>query len=321
MGALAFLAKATAVFALVAALVAAAVALVYPRLAGRLRRLAPQQRARILFGLASLPSGAGAAFLATALLPSGAALFGAADHCPVHPHHPHLCPLHTWPPGPNAAGAFLLAMLVLALTVLAWRTFRTRRALRAVASLAEGRDQDGTWWICSPRPFAFTAGLVQPSVYLSTGLREALSASDLAIVLAHECAHARRRDALVTWAAAWLGALHLPGTGRRIAADLHAACEQAADEAAAGETSRVEVAAALVRVEKLQGAAGPWPSVAFGGGDLEARVEALLAPPIADHRLARLPVWLVVAAATCLAAVLANPLHHAAETLVAFLSK
>jgi hypothetical protein len=321
MGTLALVAQATAVFTLVAALVATAVALAYPRFAARLGRLAPRQRARVLFGLSIVPTASGAAFLGIALLPSAAALLGAADHCTVHTHHPHLCPLHPWAPGPNAAGALLLAALVVAFAALGWRTARMCRALRTVASLAEGREQDGTWRVRSPRPFAFTAGLVRPAVYVSTALREALSAPDLAVVIAHERAHARRRDALTTWAAGWLGALHFPSTSRRLEVDLRAACEQACDEDAARDTSdRLEVAAALVRVEKLQGAAGPWPSVAFGGGDLESRVEALLAPPITDRRLPRLPFWAVVATSACLAVLLADPLHHAAETLVAFLS-
>lgn len=318
---LAFIAQATAVFALVALATAAVSALAYPRLAPRLDRLAPRLRARVLFGLSILPSGAGAGFLAVALLPSVAALFGAADHCATHTHHAHLCPLHPWPHGPNAAGAVLLAALTVALVALGSRALQTRRALRSVASLADGREQDGTVRVRSPRPFAFTAGLVRPLVYVSTGLRDALSPSDLAIVVEHERAHVRRRDALTTWAAAWLGALNLPSMSRQLAKDLHAACEQACDaEAALRVGDRVGVASALVRVEKLQSGAGPWPSVAFGGGDVEARVEALLAPEIEHRRLPRLPIWLAVATSTCLVALLAAPLHHAAETLVAFLS-
>jgi Zn-dependent protease with chaperone function len=321
MATLAFVAQATAVFALVAVIVAVSTALVYPRLSPRLRRMSIRHRAHFLLGLSILPAVAGGGFLGIALLPSVAAVFGAVDHCATHTHHAHLCPLHPWPHGPNAAGALPLAALAVALVVLGWRALRTRRALRSVASLAEGREHDGTVRVRSPRPFAFTAGLVRPLVYVSTGLRAALSAGDLAIVVEHERAHARRRDALTTWAAAWLGVLHLPATSRRLASDLHAACEQACDEDAALRVGdRVEVAAALVRVEKLQSGAGPWPSVAFGGGDVEARVEALLAPAVEHRPVPRLPFWLVVATSACLAVLLADPLHHAAETLVAFLS-
>jgi Zn-dependent protease with chaperone function len=318
---LAFVAQATAVFTLVAFATAAAIALAYPRFAPRLERVAPRQRARILFGFSVLPSAAGAGVLALALLPSVGALFGAADHCATHTHHAHLCPLHPWEHGPNAAGAILLLTLALALAALGWRALRTRRALRSVASLADGRGRDGTVRVTSPRPFAFTAGLVRPLVYVSTGLCESLSARDLEIVVEHERAHVRRRDALTTWTAAWLGVLHLPSTSRRIAADLHAACEQVCDEEAARRTGdRIAVAAALVRVEKLQSGAGPWPSVAFGGSDVEARVEALLAPAIEHRPLPRLPFWSVVGTSACVAALLSDPLHHAAETLVAFLS-
>jgi Zn-dependent protease with chaperone function len=321
MPALAFLAQATAVFTLVAITAAIGTAVAYPLVAPRVGRLGPRQRSRILFALSMLPTGSGAAFLGIALLPSSAALAGVADHCATHTHHAHLCPVHPWPYGPSVVGGLLLVGLGAALAGLGWRAYQARRALRALASLAEGREQDGTVRVRSPRPFAFTAGLLRPLVYVSTGLRESLSPSDLAVVVAHERAHARRRDALTTWAAAWLGALHLRSTGRRLAADLRAACERACDEDAARAVgARVDVAAALVRVEKLQGRAGPWPSVAFGGGDVEARVEALLVPEIADRRIRRLPFWGFVATTACVAVLFADPLHHAAETLVAFLS-
>jgi Zn-dependent protease with chaperone function len=318
---LAFLAQAGAIFALFALTLAALAAVTHPRLAPVIARLDPRTRARVLLAFTVLPSVGGATLLGIALVPKLAAVaLGVADHCSSHTGHAHLCPVHAWPGGPNAAAVIPLAALAVILAALGWRVVRTRAALRSVASVAEGMEPDGTVRLRSPRPFAFTAGFARPAVYVSTGLRDALCPGDLTVVVEHERAHARRRDALTTWVAASLGVLHLPSTRRRLAADLQVACEQACDEEAALRVGdRVAVAAAIVRVARLQGAAAPWPSVAFGGGDVEARVGALLAPEIAHRPLPRLPFWIAIATAT-LALLLAAPLHHAAETLVAFLT-
>ena len=58
-----------------------------------------------------------------------------------------------------------------------------------------------------------TAGLFRPLVLVSTGLRERLRPDVLAVVLAHERAHARRRDPLRLVAAALRRAGTAPAPG------------------------------------------------------------------------------------------------------------
>ena len=53
-----------------------------------------------------------------------------------------------------------------------------------------------------------------PRVLLSRGLFDALSAEERAVILAHERAHVRRRDALVGSVARAVAVFHLPWVGR-----------------------------------------------------------------------------------------------------------
>lgn len=321
MATLAFVAQAGALFGLFAAGVAVAIGAAHRRLAPAVRRLAPATRARVLLLVAAMPALLAVVFLAIAILPKVVALsFGVPDHCASHGGHAHLCPVHPFDGTLRAIAAVPLAGLAASAIALAWSALRTHSALQALASIPGAAETDGTVRVRAARPFAFTAGLLRPSIFVSTGLRDALAPEELAIVIAHERAHVRRRDALTVRAAAWLSALHLPALRREILSELRAACEQACDEDAACGGDRLRVAATIVQVARLQGDAAPWPSLAFGDGDVGTRVAALLAPAIEEPLVPRERLWLAAAAFGCVGAALASPLHHAAETLVAFLS-
>jgi hypothetical protein len=69
---------------------------------------------------------------------------------------------------------------------------RLRRRLRAQAI----RRHAGALVIEDPRPRAFCAGLMRPRVFVSSGAVALLDEGALHAVLAHELAHARRRDPL-----------------------------------------------------------------------------------------------------------------------------
>ena len=86
-----------------------------------------------------------------------------------------------------------------------------------------------------PNP-AFTAGWLQPRVYLASSVCDALSIAELAAVLRHEAQHVRRRDPLrlsllrfVACTLFWIPAF------RRLSDDMADEAEIAADDAAARE--------------------------------------------------------------------------------------
>jgi beta-lactamase regulating signal transducer with metallopeptidase domain len=160
---------------------------------------------------------------------------------------------------------------------------------------------------------------VRPRVLISRGLLESLGSEERSVVLAHERAHVRRRDALAAGVVRALAGVHLPRVGSWLVNELGVAAEQACDdEAATAVADRVAVASAILTVERAV-----WRStaprlelvgIAFGARAVERRVEALLAEPLPPTSLRSLTGPLGVA---LLAVVLhAGALHHATEFLL-----
>lgn len=112
-------------------------------------------------------------------------------------------------------------------------------------------------------PRAYCAGLWRPRVVITTGALHALSRAELGAVLAHEHAHARRRDALrIMLIRAVADALFFCPGARQLAERSAALAELAADEAA--DTSALASAmltfdhVAPERVDRLLGASPRW---------------------------------------------------------------
>lgn len=313
-----FLLLAPVLFSLAASILCAAA---FPLLRSRIGSLPPERQRTVLLQLAFAPLAAGLALTAVALIPSAAALVRPVlDHCILHATdgHPHLCFRHpvTEAAAPSAwllVGAFLGGCSVVAVIQLARfaGAARVLRGLRRITSRREGTDAS----VFEARaPLAFTGGFLAHEIFLSTGLLDALSRDQLAVVLAHEHHHARRRDPLWRAAASIASSMHVPPVRQAILADLHLACERACDESAAKQSGdRAFVAQTVVHVTKLLEA---HPAAVAGfGGNVTARVEALLAdaPPEA-------PSWRVAVgwfASVALLLSLSEPLHHGIETVLA----
>jgi Zn-dependent protease with chaperone function len=143
-------------------------------------------------------------------------------------------------------------------------------ARAAGLALAQVRVLEGL-----PTP-AFTVGWLRPRVYVSPEIESALTADELAAVLAHEAEHVRRRDPLrlsllrfVSHTLFWLPAL------RRLADDFADEAEIRADDAAAADRPLVLASAILALAQWGQ----PRPrigGIAFDERDLlERRVRRL----------------------------------------------
>ncbi len=301
--------------------------LVYPRVRERLAALPAASRARWVTAWAAGPWLFSAALLALCFVPSLWSMVGlAVDHCPLHEDgHVHLCLVHA-PHHPVAPAEWLLlAMAGLGVGVVALRVARAQLATwRAVSALVRvaGPDRRGGL-VASTELLSVTAGLVRPLVLVSTGLRSRLAPSHAAAVLAHERAHARRRDPLRLVTVALLGAAYAPGSRRLLLADAALACEEAADEAAAEEVGdRTVVAEAIVAVERLLGDRAHDVGLAVGmtGCATEVRVEALLREPVraAPAAASRLIVWVALAAGALLAAA---EIHHLTESLLDLIAR
>ncbi|GAB3959126.1 hypothetical protein GCM10029978_005540 [Actinoallomurus acanthiterrae] len=131
-------------------------------------------------------------------------------------------------------------------------------------------------------PSAFCAGPFRPRVYVTTGLADALGADELAAVLVHEQAHARRRDPLrrLLAHAATNVLIYLPlcGWWRRRQAE---GAELRADQAAIERVGRRAVARALFA---LDGSGPRVPAGAAFEGAGKARVAQLLGDEVPRPR-------------------------------------
>ena len=298
--------------------------------AGRIERWEPRARHRALVALAALPLLFAVGMVFATSLPSLVALVAPRrDHCPVdHDGHAHLCFVHL-PSGGVPIG--VVALLGLVAGYFAVRAtlgvVRVGRALRVATTLARTgvvrRELDATI-VESDRAICLTVGLVRPSVVLSRGLVEALAPAERAVVLAHERAHARRRDALVTSLVRAMAALHLPQVGRWLIDETETAAEQACDEdAATAIGDRVAVAEAILAVERRARACEPaglsLVAVAMGARAIERRVLALLAEPLPQQSLQPF----ALGALSVFVALLthADELHHATEFALALLAR
>lgn len=306
------------------ALIAVASVLLVPRLRRALRRVEPAQRALALRALLLAPVvGGGLATLLCFLPKTLDGLLPHVDHCAAHADgHVHFCVNH--PPemiGGDVAGGVLLFLVLAAVVLTATRGLRLRSSMRQLQGLLRIARHDarrGVWVVDAPLPVALSVGLRRSRTLLSRGLLETTPAAVVDVVVAHEHAHARRRDGLWKVTTQLLGWAHLPTMARALEADLDLACEQACDEEAAAVVGdRLRVAEALVAVARRRENAPDFApaALAFGAGSVGARVHSLLAPP-SRHRAGRGLSWAALAVAVVAAAALADPLHHWTETFL-----
>lgn len=134
----------------------------------------------------------------------------------------------------------------------------------------------------SGHPVAFTCGVFRPTIVLSTWMIEHLDPQERESVLAHELAHALRRDYLGLWLATVLrdAFFYLP-TSRAAYRQLWNEKEPACDDLAATLTQRpLALASALAKVWQEAVSDRPTllavPSLAAPGADLEDRIHRLI---------------------------------------------
>lgn len=289
----------------------------YPRLRVAIGRLAPEGRAHLLSLVAGLPWLLAFGALLLTFLPSLITIPGLIqDHCLPHDHHPHLCLRHgLW--APSGQAWLILGVFGLAGGAFWFRFLRRlvdgQRRVQTLLRLA--KEIGGFHLLPSSKALAFSAGLLRPRTLLSSMVMTSLDEEDLKVLLAHETAHALRRDALrMVVAEAMLMAV--PRRVRRVLLeDLSLACEEACDRAALPQAGCPErMAEVLLRVQRL-GMVTPAGQPGATGSQLPLRVRALLGAPYPPP-----PSWARLLWFSPLLILLADPVHHAAETLLGLLN-
>jgi Zn-dependent protease with chaperone function len=294
-------------------------------------------RADIAFVAAIAPAVVVVTALFAALAPSAFAAFGvaAADHCPQHLHHPHLCILHFGGLRPAAAllGAASLAAFLVRALLLGARHARTLKNVSLLESLGQTSNTGA-----GPFPLVLVpgsarvchaVGAVQRRVLVSAELIEHLSPRSWSAVCAHEVEHLRRRDPLagliVEVALLFVPPFLSAALGSAFRGSAEAACDAAAARALGDDG--VAVAEGLLEAARVFGPAAPHtPDQALGAAatevSLEERVRELLdnKPSKAQRHLGFAAAALLTVGLSAIAVSQDAAVHHALETLLFYLS-
>ncbi|WP_300395890.1 M56 family metallopeptidase [Henriciella sp.] len=303
----------------VAIVASLALAVAAPLMLRPLRRVAPGLRVAILIGMLSAPLLSGAVV---------AILVAFSTHAwplDLVTHHCHIdsaaCASHARADDTlllTALGAGSLCAILLWFGLsffgLISRSNQSQRLLRlaSVSRLADAHV------VQTPKPVALSAGLLRSETFVSDGLVRALDSKQLAVVMAHEEAHARRRDGLFRLMGHLLSIGHLPWTQRLLMHELELAQEQACDALAAIAHGAIRTAETLLAVERLKQAFGykvPDACMAFGDADIELRAHALLAPRFFATGWSAAGFVLTMLASALSLFIVSEPIHHELESI------
>lgn len=235
------------------------------------------------------------------------------DHCLSHSNtHHHLCLWHPATHSHNSMAMLIPFLVIIPATLLlgltGWRIFQERRLIQSLVNTSRASDfSTNVRLLDHEDPIALTVGWVRPTILLSTGLINSLSAESLQAVLAHEHAHVRRRD---TWLAALdrFAASMLPQrVAKPLLHQIHISRELACDTEAAQNAEPLHIARALTEVARLRTS-----QTSCAHGTVEPRVVHLLS---GTHHADRgiLPLGLFV---TALVAAGAWPVHNIIEHIL-----
>lgn len=300
---------------------------------GRLARLGPAVERKAATLAAALPVILGVTVVAILAVES---MIG-VDHCDTHGHHAHLCLVHgaawaerTWAVVLLAGGGVLMLGRGVELALSLVRGARMTRQLTSPlvggaggARDGEGADGDEALRVVpSERPFCFVAGMRRPRIFASTAARRALGDEEWRAMLAHEREHITHRDLLHRLGLELLLLLAAPLAASKVRERWDSATERLRDYDAADRATPEAVASALLCMAKatLQlRASGQAAFMPQAQSELSQRITSLLdGAPRGDgeaRRVARLALLAVVGLAL-LTIALADPLHHALETLL-----
>ncbi len=282
-------------------------ALIYRLVRPMLQAVDPAQASNFLLGWLALPLLA-ALLTSYVLYSPDFAQWLVTGHC-----HFNSCRIH----GPQSSLAIIPAAFLANWTL--WSVGRCLLqqwlpAQRLRGQLCSAGDDAGEFVsLDSTQPAAFTLGWLKPKIFISTGMQALCSAQDIDCILLHESAHRQRHDNLRLLSGRFFAAPLPQLWPLQAFDDLKLCCEKACDLGAAASLSREYVAAALIRVARIQQYPSPNVSLAFVGNRTEQRILALLEEPQAP--MANELVFATVSVTLLFILVMINPLHRAIELI------
>lgn len=238
----------------------------------------------------------------------------------AHWHHPYVFYLDSW----HAATLVLFALAIIyGLVRKGLSAARHSNTLDTLAQLSQGKARH--WAIGqdivvleSDTPSAFAAGLLHPKCYVTTGLIERVLESELDIIIDHERAHIRNRDAQKKWLFALLASLFPKPAARCLTRQFSLASELLADAQVVKSYNIFDIAQTLVNAARIQrmfaGNSHRAITSYFIDEDVDVRVKALVAPQV--YRSFPWAYGLVFLSLTTFGATIGvDGLHHLIEAI------
>ncbi|GGZ79836.1 M56 family metallopeptidase [Paraglaciecola chathamensis] len=194
-----------------------------------------------------------------------------------HWHHMTIFEWYSW------HGASLIMAAIYTLYVLLKKTLQVLSHKQEISVLTELSSNlgNGVYEIESPEGSAFTTGFFNKKCFITSGLISKITKEELAVVIAHEKAHADNNDPFKKWMFSLFSSFFIAPVAARLNLHLTLAIEQDADNAVidAHKTSTF-IAGTLVKIARLNAKRLPVSDnelvVNFGADVLEQRVYFLL---------------------------------------------
>ena len=252
-------------------------------------------------------------------------LLGGVDHCDSHGHHLHLCLIHGGEWSSRAWALSLIsalsAIVLVRVIQLVDTVVRGQRRIRVVerSSIRIGGDKVPVFRSPSKQPFCFVAGFRAPRIFVASSAWDHSSSEEREAMLGHEHSHVENGDLWRSVALSVCALFGAPLLGAQFKRLWGEATERLCDRLAADRTGdSASLAAALVKVARGPRYVGvlsflPRPE------SVKDRVIAVLSQERTGRSLAkhmRRGAFGVVAITFVATATLADPLHHALETLL-----
>lgn len=262
-------------FALTSVMLCLAFSIASPHLS----RISSSVREKLLWGIALTPWLSVFAAVSLLILPE---FLISSNHWfteRFHWHHSLVFDVNSW------HGVVSILALLFVLTAIGRTSRKALRYSRHVSQLQffSETDSNQTVTIDTEELHAFTAGWINPQVFLSKGLTKQLSSQDYDVVLKHELAHARRLDPLRILLFSYLTMFFPAFMSRRLNQWMLVSIEQRADESAMEPSScRISMAQTLVKVtrlfeqEKYNKLQSTNDLCAYTGSSLEIRIRSIL---------------------------------------------
>jgi Zn-dependent protease with chaperone function len=164
-----------------------------------------------------------------------------------HWHHSFRFSWQSWH-GLSLVLSILISLYLITKAVMILKYYQQQDHKRRTLSLLT-LNQDGHFQ--HPQALAFTSGLLQPKVYISTGLAQQLNTQELAMVTLHEQAHVKSYDPLRKWLFLFLASFFPRTIAHQFLNTLSLVMEYGADQTVAKQFDVLDIAETLIKVARL----------------------------------------------------------------------